>query len=73
MPATNSHVSAGKLVVMQSGGDTTLRGAVVKAGQVQADIGGSLTIESLQDASNYKSQSKTTGASVRWEPAPAPV
>jgi len=33
-----------------SGGDTTLKGAVVKADQVTANVGGNLNIESLQDS-----------------------
>ena len=60
----NSHVTAGDTLIMQSGGDTTLRGAVVSGRQVLADIGGDLTIESLQDTSKYKSKNQSIGGSV---------
>src|SRR5690606_12708868 len=42
---SNSHVSAGRTVIMESGGDTELRGGVVSGERVVADIGGDLRIE----------------------------
>src|SRR5690606_14332045 len=61
---TNTHVEAGNTLTIQSGGDTTLKGAVAKAEQVKADIGGDLTIESLQDTSHYTSRQKSAGGSI---------
>ena len=63
---TNSQVTAGNLVALQSGGYTTLKGAVVSGKQVTASIGGNLAIESLQDTSvfNAKQQSAGVGISV---------
>ncbi|WP_090143190.1 hemagglutinin repeat-containing protein [Limnohabitans sp. DM1] len=67
---TNSQV-AGNTVNIQSGGDTNLKGAVVRGDQVMAKVGnnpfgsgGNLNIESLQDKSQYKESSKSAGGSV---------
>jgi filamentous hemagglutinin len=60
---TNSQV-AGSTVNIESGGDTTLKGAVVQGNQVTATVGGNLNIESLQDTSQYKESSKSAGGSV---------
>ncbi len=61
---TNTQVSAGEQVSIISGGDTTLQGAVVKANQVKADVGGNLNITSLQDTSTYTSEQKSSGGSL---------
>jgi filamentous hemagglutinin len=60
---TNTQV-AGNTVNIESGGDTTLKGAVVKANQVTTDVGGNLTIQSLQDQNQYKESSKSAGGSI---------
>ncbi len=60
---TNTQV-AGSTVNIESGGDTTLQGAVVQGNQVTATVGGNLNIQSLQDTSQYKESSKTAGGSV---------
>ena len=62
--STNTHVEAGNLVSINSGGDTALRGVVVTATQVTAAIGGNLSIESLQDTSHYDSQQLSIGGSI---------
>ncbi|WP_236707699.1 hemagglutinin repeat-containing protein, partial [Sterolibacterium denitrificans] len=61
---TNTNVSAGETARLASGGDTTLRGAVIEAPQVIADVGGNLAIESLQDTSTYNSQQHSSGFSI---------
>lgn len=61
---TNTHITAGNVVRIQSGGDTTLQGTLVKAETIQAEVGGNLLIESLQDTSTYDSQQKSASASV---------
>lgn len=61
---TNSHVNAGNTLVIDSGGDTSLRGATATGKQVIADIGGNLNIESLQDTSRYKSKDRSIGGSL---------
>ncbi|PUE12943.1 hemagglutinin repeat-containing protein [Limnohabitans sp. T6-20] len=60
---TNTQV-AGSAVNIESGGDTTLKGATVKADQVTANVGGNLKIESLQDTHQYKESSKSAGGSI---------
>jgi hypothetical protein len=67
---TNSQV-AGNTVNIESGGDTNLKGAVVKGEQVTAKVGGNpfgsggnLNIESLQDTNQYKESSKSAGGSI---------
>ena len=61
---TNTHVKAGNQVVMNSGSDTTLKGAVVTAPQITANVSGNLNITSLQDTSKFDSKQQSIGASV---------
>ena len=61
---TNTHVEAGNKLTIESGGDTTMKGAVALGKQVVADVGGDLNIESLQDTSKYKSKQQSIGGSV---------
>ena len=65
---SNTHVSAGNQVSLNSGEDTTLKGAVVSGQQIVANVGtsgqGNLNIESLQDQSRYTSDQKSGGVSV---------
>jgi len=61
---SNTHVTAGETLTLQSGGDTTMRGAVAKGEKVIAEIGQDLKIESLQDTSTYDSKQKSLGISV---------
>ena len=61
---SNTELAAGDTLILQSGGDTTLQGAVAKADQIRADIGGDLKIESLQDTSTYRSQQQSASASI---------
>ncbi len=51
-------------VEITSGGNTTLRGAVVQGEQVTAKVGGDLLMESLQDSNRYNESSKNAGFSV---------
>ncbi len=67
---SNTRVEAGEQVRIDAGGDTTLRGAVVAAPQVQARVGGDLLIESLQDTSVFHEQRQQVGGSVTFGPAP---
>ncbi|WP_343239069.1 hemagglutinin repeat-containing protein, partial [Stenotrophomonas sp.] len=60
----NTHVSAGNTATVISGGDTTLKGAQLSAERVVANVGGDLSIESLQDTSTYDSKNKNMGGSV---------
>ncbi|WP_155865155.1 hemagglutinin repeat-containing protein [Achromobacter xylosoxidans] len=60
----HSHVTAGNVLAIQSGGDTTLKGATGEADQVIALVGGDLLLESLQDGSKYASSNKSAGIGV---------
>lgn len=61
---TNTQVNAGNQVIMNSGADTTLKGAVVTAPQITANVSGNLNITSLQDTSKFDSKQQSIGASV---------
>lgn len=61
---SNTQLSAGDTLTLRSGDDTTLRGAVASGERVVADVGGDLSIESLQDISTYQSCDKSAGGSV---------
>ncbi|WP_231654761.1 hemagglutinin repeat-containing protein [Ralstonia solanacearum] len=61
---TNTHVSAGNTLTLESGGNTNLKGAVASGKQVVANVGGDLNIESLQDTSKYHSKDQSISGSV---------
>ena len=67
---TNTQVQAGGKVALESGGDTTLKGAVVAGNQVTGKVGGDLLIQSLQDTSTFDSKQQSAGGSVTIGPAP---
>ncbi|WP_353193401.1 hemagglutinin repeat-containing protein [Pandoraea pnomenusa] len=60
----NSHIVAGGVAEIASGGDTNIRGGTVVGERVVANIGGDLNIESLQDTSVYKSKDQSISGSV---------
>ncbi len=68
---TNTQVNAGTQFIMTSGGDTTLKGAVVQAPQITATVGGNLLIESLQDTSQFDSKQQSLGGSLTIGPGPS--
>ncbi|MBB5610992.1 adhesin HecA-like repeat protein [Janthinobacterium sp. S3M3] len=59
----NTHVNAGNQLLINSGGDTTIKGAVASANQVIADIKGNLNLESLQDLARFDSKSQSVSVS----------
>ena len=61
---THSHVSAGNRLRLESGGDATLKGAIASANRVEADVGGKLHIESVQDKNSYHSKDQSASGSV---------
>ncbi|WP_233437042.1 hemagglutinin repeat-containing protein [Achromobacter xylosoxidans] len=61
---TNSSVTAGNVLALQSGGDTTLKGATGRAEQILASVGGNLLLESLQDSSTYTSKQTSGGIGI---------
>lgn len=64
----NSNVGAGNTLVLSSGHDTNIQGAVASGNQVFANVGtsgqGNLNIQSLQDTSTYKSKDQAIGGTV---------
>jgi len=60
---SNTHINAGEQLILESGVDTNLRGAIVSGKQVIATIGGDLNIESLQDTSTFHSKDTHMGGS----------
>jgi filamentous hemagglutinin len=58
---TNTHVAGGGTVKVVSGGDTTLQGATIEGQTVQAQVGGDLLVESLQDRSTFDSKQQSAG------------
>ncbi|CAM4016641.1 Filamentous haemagglutinin FhaB/tRNA nuclease CdiA-like TPS domain-containing protein [Bordetella tumbae] len=61
---TNTKVTAGQKLTLQSGADTNVQGAVASGKQVVAEVGGNLSIESLQDTSTFESKHRNIGGSV---------
>lgn len=60
---TSSTVTAGKVLGLQSGGDTSLIGAIGQADRIVASVGNNLRIETLQDISTYASKQQSAGIS----------
>ncbi|MGR9180714.1 hemagglutinin repeat-containing protein (plasmid) [Rhizobium leguminosarum] len=65
----NSHVMGSGVVALNSGNDTTLKGAVVSGNTVIANVGGDLNIVSQQDTAAYRET--TAGASIGLSPVGA--
>ncbi|MDZ4332844.1 MAG: hemagglutinin repeat-containing protein [Pseudomonas sp.] len=61
---SNTAVRAGDTVNITSGEDTNLKGAVVSANQVKADVGGDFNLVSLQDIDNYKSKQQDASVGI---------
>lgn len=52
---------------MESGRDTILKGSRIEGEKVQADAGGSLSVESEQDRKTYRENGKNTGISLGYD------
>jgi filamentous hemagglutinin len=62
---TYTHTQVGgQTVQIESGGHTTLKGAVVSANQVSATVGGNLHIETVQDSNRYDERQRNAGFNV---------
>ncbi|RKR45363.1 hemagglutinin repeat-containing protein [Paraburkholderia sp. BL17N1] len=57
----NTHVSAANTATIISGGDTNIAGSNVSGRQVNADVGGNLTIASVQDTMHSDAHQESTG------------
>ena len=58
---TNSHVTAGKALVLNAGGDMTFKGAQGQGEQIVAAVGGDLRMQSLQDSRTYHAREESAG------------
>ncbi|WP_341317437.1 hemagglutinin repeat-containing protein [Paraburkholderia sp. IMGN_8] len=56
-------VAASDTLTMKSGGDTTLAGAQVSGNTAKVDVGGNLTMTSVQDTSDYANNQHSSGIS----------
>nr|WP_304437575.1 hemagglutinin repeat-containing protein [Propionispora sp. 2/2-37] len=63
---TNTHITAADTVTIESGQDTSLKGAQVKGKTVDIDAKGDLNLESLQDVDNYQETNKSAGGSISF-------
>jgi filamentous hemagglutinin len=63
-----TRVNAGREVALTSGSDTQLKGAIVTAPKVSAEVGGNLNITSLQDTSTYRNKQQSVGGSITFGP-----
>lgn len=70
---TATTVTGSESVTIQSGQDTTVRGAQVVGNTVSMDVGRNLTVESLQDTNDYHQTSKSSGASISTNFTGAPT
>ncbi|MHA6831994.1 hemagglutinin repeat-containing protein [Ralstonia pseudosolanacearum] len=57
----NTHINARGTTTIVSGGDTNITGANVSADKVLADVGGNLTLASVQDSSHSTAHQSSTG------------
>jgi filamentous hemagglutinin len=57
-------VSGGRAVNVSSGGDLNMRGGIIEANRIAADVGRNLNIESLQDVSIGQSRQSSSGLNV---------
>ena len=64
---TESTIKADHTLSLESGRDTDLKGSRIEGEQVQADVGGSLSMESEQDRKTYRESGKNTGISLGYD------
>lgn len=54
----NTHIEAGNKATLTSTQDTTLKGALVDANELEVNVGGDLVMQSMQDTQTIKGESK---------------
>lgn len=62
-----STIKADHTLSLESGRDTDLKGSRIEGEKVQADVGGSLSMESEQDRKTYRENGKNTGISLGYD------
>ncbi|MBL0419251.1 hemagglutinin repeat-containing protein [Ramlibacter sp. AW1] len=63
---TNTQILSDDGVEVHTGGDLTMKGAVIKAPEFKGRVAGDLHLESLQDTAQYTSRSRTDGGSATF-------
>ena len=56
---TETHITAGQALILNSGRDTTLTGALASGDSIAANVGRHLALTSQQDQDNYASQQRS--------------
>jgi filamentous hemagglutinin len=69
----NTHLNAGGKATLKTGSNATLAGAVVTAKDIEADVGGNLTVASRQDTAHGSSSSSSVGGSLTIGIGTSPV
>ena len=64
---TESTIKADYTLSLESGRDTILKGSRIEGEKLQADAGGSLSMESEQDRKTYRENGKNTGISLGYD------
>ena len=64
---TETTIKADHTLSLESGRDTILKGSRIEGEKVQADAGGSLSMESEQDRKTYRENGKNTGISLGYD------
>ena len=64
---TESTIKADHALSLESGRDTILKGSRIEGEKVQADAGGSLSMESEQDRKTYRENGKNTSISLGYD------
>jgi filamentous hemagglutinin len=70
---TNTNVGAGNTLAINSGGNTSLIGAVASGNTTNVVVGGNLVIQSLQDTSTYNQAGQSSGVSLGVIISQAPI
>jgi len=58
---TETNLTAGQTLTLNSGRDTTLTGALASGDSIAANVGRNLTLSSQQDQGHYASQQRRSG------------
>ena len=64
--STETNLTAGKTLTLQSGRDTTMTGALATGDKVVVDVGRDFTLTSQQDQNHYDSKQTSASASASF-------
>ena len=63
---TPTEVKAAGTLKLESGKDTNILGSKAKGEQIEANVGGNLTIETLQEKETYEAKNASAGFNLSW-------